>query len=141
MIDINLYRLRIGTYTNRGRKMKSLRKYESTWEKSNSAGLQVLSGLNILFKICLLLVFISSQNLEKSEDCLQLPCYRITSSYTSPQLLAAVQLFTRSKNQTSNFKAKYMYGNKQAVKKKSRNREESSSNAISFPKYYNLRWT
>ena len=38
-------------------------------------------------------------------------------TYNPPQILASLQLFTKSKKQSENFRARYLYGNKQPVKK------------------------
>ena len=116
MIDINLYRLRIGTHSHQNRKMKFLRKFESLSENSTKAGLQAFLLVKLLLKISLILLMLSYQNSCKSEVGPRPPSYKST-NYMSPQLLMAVQFFYKSKKQTSNYKAKYLNGNKQAVKR------------------------
>ena len=68
MIDINLNRIRIGTYRSRGYNMKFLGKYEPTNESSIIAGRKTLSMFQYLLKTAILICLLTSPCVRKSYD-------------------------------------------------------------------------
>ena len=112
MIDLVLYRFRIGTFRKHNRKMKFLRKYEATSESSIKAGQNTLLLMQILLKMCLIAFLLPYPNSSTSELSPQSEKI-INSIYMSPSMVATPPFTVQSKKQTSNFKARYMNGNQQ----------------------------
>ena len=106
MIDINLYRLRIGTYLYRGRKMKNC---DLNIETSNKVGSKTLVVFKLLIQIFLISFLFPSS---PSSFALQYPSpHRITCTNKFPVFIPALQFCIQSKRQTNNYKAKYKLGN------------------------------
>ena len=118
MIDINLYRLRIGTYVHRGGKMKYFGRYETTDETSRKYGQNTLFMMKFLLKISLMLFLLPFPTSSCSDLSSHTSSRLISNSlYLCPDTSPVVQFCMQSKKQTNNFKAKYKHGNKQTVKR------------------------
>ena len=118
MIDINLYRIRIGTFSQKVRKMKFLNKYETTDEISNKAGLKTLLTVKLLLKIILVFFLLPPSTSSISGFSGLLGRHSHTGTSLIPQdVKFEEQFFIRSRKQTTNFMAKYKYGNRENVKK------------------------
>ena len=88
MIDLNLYRIRIGTFTRKTRTMKFLRKYEATNESSIKAGQNTLFIVKLLLKIVLFAFILPYPNSVKHEICHQ-SGKAFNSTFMPPHLLAS----------------------------------------------------
>ena len=131
MIEINLYRLRIGTYTHKQRRnRKCLEKFGYPDHLSTRAREKLKSWLFIFVQIVLISAFIpyfgeklsfssQQQNCVASKTMCQLVGAmggQIVKKEDTPQLLPSLIFQKVTKKQTCNKKAKSMHGNKQAVK-------------------------
>ena len=111
MIDLHLYRYRIGTFCGQGRKRKFLRKFQSSCESSAYAGYCSPSSVKFLVKIILILFLIHCH--VKSEITFQSESSSrfLYNSFTTPDLPTSTPFIVKSRKQTSNFQARYTYGN------------------------------
>ena len=121
MIDIDLYRNRIGTFTHRCRTMKFLRKYEPTNDSANKAGRNTLTATKAVLKLLLILFLVSSPCSSNSEKpkLIQNQILSKKSQFlaTVGDISENIVIYNISKKETANFKARYLYGNKQAIKR------------------------
>ena len=108
MIDLLLYRQRIGTFTSQSRKIKFLRKSKCC-ESSVKAGHYLLSTVKILMKIVLILVLIPCPWPCISQP--KSPGKFLSNNVTTPDLMATPPFIVKSRKQTSNFQARYIHGN------------------------------
>ena len=123
MIDINLYRSRIGNFRqsskNRIRKLRKI--FRNQWRENDKSGVYVLSILQVFVKILLIFVLLQpswclpgdSPALKPvSSCCLVLPttaCQQSGSGWKGMQLRQ--HYVTLSKQLTPNYQARYLHGN------------------------------
>ena len=115
MIDLVLYRMRIGTFYGRSGKLK-VWKFEPTYKFSVRLEQSSFKPIKSLLIICLIasLSLSPSPSSNQSEACKYVRCS--TTSFHPPDLLSAPPLVLRNKKETNNFKARYMNGNSSVVK-------------------------
>ena len=109
MIDLILYRMRIGTFYRRSGKIKSC-KFEPACKLSVRLGqtsFHAAKSLLIVFLITTLLPSPSSSQSEANRS--ERNC--LISNFHHPDLLAAPPLVLKSRKETNNFKARYLNGN------------------------------
>ena len=123
MIDINLYRSRIGNFRqsskNRIRKLRKI--FRNQWRENYKSGVYILSILQVFVKILLIFVLLQpswclpgdSPALKPvSSCCLVLPttaCQQSGSGWKGMQLRQ--HYVTLSKQLTPNYQARYLHGN------------------------------
>ena len=127
MIDISLYRQRIGTFSQvKKLKTSKFKRYQSYESSSHRTGQYVFSILQSLFKLlllCSLLATISQESLNlKTADTNPSGCLPATSQHSSESLhmtgswqspaLSCYQHQTRGKKLSVNFLTRYLYGNR-----------------------------
>ena len=115
MIDLVLYRMRIGTFYGRSGKLK-VWKFEPTYKFSVRLEQSSFKPIKSLLIICLIasLSLSPSPSSNQSEACKYVRCS--TTSFHPPDLLAAPPLVLKNKKETNNFKARYMNGNSSVVR-------------------------
>ena len=132
MIEINLYRIRIGTFSQKssGKKPKFMKMFGSHWSKHEKPGKLLLSGIQSLLKLFVILSLLgpscwyvscaSFENPSLSSAMLccgaifatQYPKLGLGGESWSGILYLEVQFQTRGRKETSNFLAKYVNGNR-----------------------------
>ena len=117
MIDINLYRIRIGTYSRGQKSKKFLRKYEPFDVSSNKLGRDSKSIIQMIIKITLLFFLAVGTNDSNNFTSVGSGVIKGHLKWNHPELLPAVACQTCGKKQTGNYRARSLYGNKQTAKK------------------------
>ena len=115
MIDLILYRCRIGTYSSHGRNPKFSRKDRSTGglsAKTRNCTPNAATSLIILLLVLVLIPYSSpfpcfSGNIPQLESSTRSLCF----SFNPPNLVIAPPFIVQSRKQTSNFLARYINGN------------------------------
>ena len=130
MIDINLYRSRIGSFNHSSRRNKlNLRKiFRRHWTENDRTGVDILSVINMVMKLVLILAFLqpdshqlSSQAFSSTSSPALSACWMPATAYSQAGLgmaawtrssQAVYQFQIKGKRQTNNFLAKCKYGNR-----------------------------
>ena len=112
MIDINLYRFRIGSFRQRVKARKFLRKYESTTNRCSSLENTSRTAFTEYLKIILILLLLFSTSSGKQQN---IHPWQITfpkQNFTNFKSTETTRLFSGFK-EVGNFWARYIHGNKQ----------------------------
>ena len=125
MIDINLYRSRIGTFSPRSRRSRMMFKklFRNLWSTNDQTGVFYFSMLEALVKLVLVLApLLPCGPTVQSPPSAPSFCWTApTTACLQPGLCgeawlraaqSVIQFRTRGRKETSNFQAKYLYGNK-----------------------------
>ena len=128
MVDINVYRSRIGSFKQCGRnsRLKLDKMFRKQYSENDKTGVLLLSILKVAVKLLLILVLLHPGNQQHGEitpesSTAQSPCWVLhTTAYPlasqsvrtwSGSAQPEMQFQTRGKQQTANFLAKYLNGN------------------------------
>ena len=129
MVDINVYRSRIGSFNQCGRnsKVKLEKMFRKKYSENDKTGVFLLSILNVAIKLVLILVLLHPGYLQHGDSSpksytSQCPCWVLpTTAHPLASLgtrtwsrsaQSAIQFQRRGKKQSSNFLAKYVNGNR-----------------------------
>ena len=115
MIDINLYRFRIGTFRQKNKARKFLRKYELTRNGYSSSENISRTAITKYIKIILILFLLFGTSTRELRNIHPCHCQR-TSSQHIFKGFETTEFFTCSK-EVGNFWARYTQGNKQAPRR------------------------
>ena len=132
MVEINLYIIRIGTFSQKssGKKPKFMKMFGSHWSKHEKPGKLLLSGIQSLLKLLVILTllgpscwYVSCASFENPSLSSAMPCSGAMIATQYPKLGLGgkswsgilhleEQFQTRGRKETSNFLAKYVNGNR-----------------------------
>ena len=114
MIDLALYRLRIGNIYCKCRKIKLLNK-KQTCKKVHGVGKKTLEAAIFFILVSLIVATLptpsSTEHIPLGSSYQTGPLRKNSSTFNPPNLLASPPLFLKSRRQSVNFKARYIHGN------------------------------
>ena len=114
MIDLALYRLRIGNFYCKSRKIKLLRE-KLTCKIAQEAGKKTLEAVRFFILVSLIVAILpgpsSTEHIPLGASYQTGPFWKNSSTFNPPHSMASLPLFLKSKRQSVNFKARYIHGN------------------------------